>query len=82
MQFTCPGAANLRSPTLEVRTCPQCGEEIEIFSDEMKASCERCGFVIYNNIISCVRWCRYAKECVGEEMYRKITGKEGGGDKW
>jgi ribosomal protein S27AE len=82
MQFTCPGTANLRNPTLELRTCPQCGEEIEIFSDEMKASCGRCGFVIYNDIISCVRWCRYAKECVGEEMYRKITGKEGGGDKW
>ena len=76
MQCTCPGAANLRSPTLELRTCPQCRDEIEIFSDEMKAACERCGFVIYNDIISCVRWCRYAKECVGEDMYRKITGKE------
>lgn len=72
MQFKCPGAANLRNPTLEIRICPQCGEEIEIFSDEMKAACERCGFVIFNDIVSCVRWCRYANECVGEEIYQKL----------
>jgi hypothetical protein len=24
--------------------------------------------------MSCVKWCRYAKECVGEELYNQITG--------
>ena len=23
----CPGAANLRTPTLTIKKCPQCGEE-------------------------------------------------------
>jgi hypothetical protein len=28
---------------------------------------------VYNDIQSCVRWCKYAKLCVGEEMYNKLT---------
>ena len=68
----CPGAANLRTPTLEIKKCPQCGEEIEVFSNDVKVRCPGCGFEVYNDIVSCVRWCKYARECVGEEMYRKI----------
>jgi ribosomal protein S27AE len=71
----CPGAARIRTPTLEIRKCPQCGEEVELFSSDPKASCGRCGFVIYNDIQSCIQWCKYARECVGEETYRKLTGK-------
>lgn len=71
----CPGAARIRTPTLEIRKCPQCGEEVELFSSDLKVSCGRCGFVIYNDIQSCVQWCKYARECVGEETYRKLTGK-------
>ncbi|MDR0518462.1 MAG: hypothetical protein LBG82_00190 [Clostridiales Family XIII bacterium] len=65
----CPGAANLRgTPTWEEKTCPQCGRVIEVFSTDMSVTCE-CGFVAYNDAQSCVQWCEYAKECVGEEMY-------------
>ena len=31
--------------------------------------CEKCGFIAYNDELSCVQWCQYAKQCVGEEMY-------------
>ncbi len=72
----CPGAAGLRTPTLAIRTCPQCGAEIEIFSNEVKAVCENCGFVIYQDIQSCVRWCKYARQCVGEETYQRIIGQK------
>jgi len=28
-----------------------------------------------NDIESCVQWCKYAKECVGEEMYNKLMAR-------
>ena len=61
-----------------VKKCPQCGKKVEVFSNDLKVTCDNCGFVIYNDIISCVQWCKYAKECVGEEMYRKLVGKKEG----
>lgn len=68
----CPGSANLRTPTLSIKNCPRCGEEIEIFSDEIQATCLNCGFVIYNDFISCIKWCKYARECVGEDTYKRL----------
>jgi ribosomal protein S27AE len=73
----CPGAANLKTPTLTIRKCPQCGEDVELFSNDVSVKCSRCGFVIYNDIASCVQWCKHARECVGDEMYRKLNRKEG-----
>lgn len=69
----CPGAANLRTPTLAIKKCPQCGEEVEVFSTDVAVKCDRCGFVVYNDIASCVQWCKHAKECLGPEMYDKLT---------
>lgn len=71
----CPGAANLRTPTLAIKKCPQCGEEVELFSNDISVRCSGCGFAVFNDIISCVQWCRYAKECVGEETYKKIMAQ-------
>lgn len=59
-------------PTLETRTCPECGHQVEIFSTDTEVTCDNCGFVIYNNPQSCVQWCKYAKLCVGDEMYRRL----------
>ncbi|HUW86571.1 MAG TPA: hypothetical protein VMV55_06810 [Methanoregula sp.] len=28
--------------------------------------------MVCNDIESCIQWCRYAKECVGEEMNRRL----------
>ena len=70
----CPGAANLKgTPTLKVKQCPACGGEVEVFSTDVQVSCPACGFTVYNDIKSCIRWCAYAKECVGEEMYERLT---------
>ncbi len=30
-------------------TCPQCGAEIEIWSDEEQTHCRLCGYVVYNH---------------------------------
>lgn len=71
----CPGTANLRTPTLAIKKCPQCGEEVELFSNDISVKCN-CGFVVYNDIESCVRWCKYAKECVGDEVYNNIMAQK------
>ena len=74
----CPGSAGIRTPSLTVKKCPRCGEEIEIFSNEVSASCGGCGFLIFNDQASCIRWCRYAEECVGPEIVRKFREAEKG----
>jgi NADH pyrophosphatase NudC (nudix superfamily) len=71
----CPGAANLRTPTLSIKKCPQCGGEVEVFSNDVSVTCSNCGFVVYNDIMTCVQWCKYAKECTGEETYNKIMAQ-------
>ena len=61
--------AKPKTPTIIEKTCPQRGHTIELFSIDTEMPCEHCGFVAYNDTLSCVQWCAYAKECVGEEMY-------------
>ncbi|MCX6691836.1 MAG: hypothetical protein NTW33_07245, partial [Methanoregula sp.] len=48
----CPGAANLRTPTLNVKKCPRCGGEVELFSNDVSVKCTKCGFEVYNDIAS------------------------------
>jgi len=71
----CPRAAGIRTPTIITKKCPECGREVEIFSNEMQTRCSNCGFTIYNDLESCVQWCKYAIECVGEELYKKLNKK-------
>jgi ribosomal protein S27E len=71
----CPGSANIRTPTLSIRRCPECGGEVEIFSSDAKVECMRCGFVIYNDTASCIQWCKHATECLGEERYQGLVEK-------
>ena len=72
----CPAAAQFRgTPELKVKTCPECGKEIEIFSTEAHAEC-KCGFTAYNDSQSCIKWCAYARECVGDEIYEKFNEME------
>ncbi|MDO4621712.1 MAG: hypothetical protein Q4B22_02045 [Eubacteriales bacterium] len=66
------GCQGKKDITIEERICPQCGHEIEIFSVDTEVVCEHCGFVAYNESLNCVRWCQYAKKCVGETMYEQL----------
>ena len=61
-----------RTPTIDEKTCPQCGNIIEIFSIDTEVACDHCGFVAYNDKLSCVQWCTYARKCVGDEMYEHM----------
>ena len=61
-----------RTPTIIEKVCPQCGHEIELFSIDTQMPCDNCGFVAYNDTLSCVQWCQYARKCVGDEMYEHM----------
>ncbi|MFA4842610.1 MAG: HD domain-containing protein [Candidatus Omnitrophota bacterium] len=76
MILKCPGQ-DKRNVKIESYTCPGCGYEIEMFSDEFKASCPRCQKVVPREVLpTCIDWCRYAKECVGEEAFKAhLQGK-------
>ncbi len=58
--------------SIEEKRCPQCGNLIEIFSVDTQVACDKCGFVIYNDTLNCVQWCKYARKCVGDEMYEHM----------
>ena len=53
--------------------CECCKEETQVHAvaidDEIQMTCEKCGFIAYNDTLSCVQWCQYARKCVGDEMY-------------
>ena len=76
MKFKCPGSCSGNTPQLMIRECPECGNEIEMFSVDMKAVCDRCGHEIYNDIQYCIEWCSHAKECIGAELYRKLMAEK------
>lgn len=71
----CPGVANLLRPVPEYIECPNCGLEVEIWSDEVEAVCSSCGaVVIREKRLPCLEWCRYADRC--REFIEKA--REGG----
>ena len=70
---SCPGSRAIREPKPEYMKCPECGAEVEIWTDELKATCSKCGGKVYRaQQASCIDWCPYAKECVGPEVYARL----------
>jgi DNA-directed RNA polymerase subunit RPC12/RpoP len=66
----CPGARILRQPKPESIKCTTCGGDVEIWSDESRATCPSCkATVVREGGMSCLDWCKMGKECVGEEIY-------------
>jgi len=72
MTSKCPGQ-DFRNLRVSLHICPNCGYEVEIFSDEIKAQCLQCGEMVYREKIpSCIDWCASARECLGEERRRRL----------
>lgn len=70
MLSNCPGSQKFKQPQPENIKCSSCGEEIEIWTDEIKAVCPKCkNTIMREQGASCLDWCKYAKECVGENTY-------------
>lgn len=68
----CPGqdSRNLKTETI---VCRDCGYKIEIFSDEIKIKCPKCkNLVCRDRLPSCIDWCKYAKECLGQTRWQNL----------
>lgn len=77
MISNCPGAKLFRQPEPEILRCPYCQEELEIWTDEIKTKCSKCKKTITREQAqSCLDWCKYAKECVGEDVYNKYMSNK------
>jgi hypothetical protein len=76
--FSCPGSTCIKEPIPEFFTCPNCHSEVEIWTHETSRQCPVCGTrVSSNQVPTCVEWCEYGKECVGEEAYNiYMAGKD------
>ncbi len=75
----CPGQSS-RNLKVGVYICKNCGQEVEIFSDELRVKCPGCGkFVHKEKVPSCIEWCKSARECLGEEKWKEIQGMLNGG---
>jgi len=67
----CPGSERIKKPFPEEVKCA-CGHIVEIWSDEASTICKNCKKEVTREMVSsCLDWCSIAKECVGEEKYRK-----------
>jgi len=74
MRFKCPGSQSFSQPHPEFINCTHCGKEMEVWSDEIKATCQSCKKdVLRDQEQNCLGWCKYAKECVGEKAYKKYV---------
>ena len=72
MNFKCPGSQSFSQPKPEGIKCPFYSYEAEIWTDEVKTTCPKCKKTFMREQKqSCLDWCKYAKECVGEDVYRK-----------
>ncbi len=73
----CPGARQFREVRPEDLTCPHCGQEVEIWSDELTARCPHCRRIVARRRgASCIDWCAHARECIGSAAYERLRGKE------
>jgi len=83
MISSCPGSQRFKQPQPENVKCPLCGVEVEIWTDEFQALCPGCKKTVSKDGTQCcLDWCKAAKECVGDEMYKRyMESKKGKGGK-
>ena len=74
MTGSCPGR-DFRKLRVELHLCPKCKAEVEIFSDETRIRCRKCGEYVYRERMpSCIEWCASARQCLGEERWQALQG--------
>ena len=74
---TCPGARIFRQPKPESFGCPDCGSEVEIWTDEFRRPCPRCGRIVFRDAgLGCLEWCAMAEQCLGEQAYGDLMRRK------
>ncbi len=72
----CPGSRAIHDPVPEDIACFRCGAEVEIWSFEVTVRCPACGAKVFRRQgPTCLDWCRFAKDCVGEATYNRIMAE-------
>ncbi|MBI4837551.1 MAG: hypothetical protein HY806_00025 [Nitrospirae bacterium] len=72
----CPGSSEIKQPKPEDIKCRHCGKTVEIWTDEVEIKCKHCGKTITRALgPTCLERCAFAKECVGEEKYKRLMKK-------
>ena len=67
----CPGKD--RNLHVKIVRCPNCKKEIEFFSDEVKRACPKCkNEVFIEKLPVCIDWCKYAKKCLGDKLFKEL----------
>ena len=73
----CPGSGPFRQPEPEFFPCPHCGEQVEVWTDELQSPCPKCGTeTLRPRENLCIDWCPKARECVGSEVYARLKGEQ------
>ena len=73
----CPDSKFIRQPKPEQFPCTSCGEEVEIWSDEISGRCASCGTtVVRDGTMSCIEWCSMARDCVGDDAYESFQDRK------
>jgi hypothetical protein len=68
----CPGSLVFMQPKPEIFPCTTCGADTEIWSDESEGHCAACGATVVRYAgQSCVDWCKHARECLGDDKYKR-----------
>jgi ribosomal protein S27AE len=68
----CPGQ-DIRNLKVSIHKCPNCGHDVEIFSDETRIKCKKCGTMVFKEKVpSCISWCSAARQCLGEERWKQL----------
>jgi predicted RNA-binding Zn-ribbon protein involved in translation (DUF1610 family) len=62
---TCPGIKKFVRPVPAYFPCPNCGGNVEIWSDEDTGICDSCNKEVSRPTKeqSCLDWCEYADKC-------------------
>jgi NADH pyrophosphatase NudC (nudix superfamily) len=77
----CPGQDG-RNLKVETHLCPNCGAPVEIFSDELRIKCRKCGKYVYREKTpTCIEWCASARQCLGEERWKQLHGSDNENEK-
>ena len=68
----CPGSTAFTHPRIELVRCPHCGDDAEVWTDEAEGKCASCGRTVCRTTTqSCIDWCKYARECLGDQEYKR-----------
>ena len=46
---------------------------MELFTDEYKTTCRKCGTVVFRDLAACIDWCPHARRCLEERRRHKET---------